>query len=216
MDEDGQIQRDVGHAPRWFGATARGRAFFPLLMSVYVVFYSVWWPFAWGPIGGALFAGALVYAAVFIVRGIRQIRHASQFVSEPTLEDARVERAMGILNSVAHPIWMIGSVVLLILGEGRWILPLMVFVIGAHFLPMASILGRKIDYFLGPLAMVLALLAGYFALNPSVSWLTVFAVAGVGGALSTGSYAAYMARAYRALCREAGVFFEKPIRKARR
>lgn len=185
-------------------------------MSVYVVFYSVWWPFAWGPIGGALFAGALVYAAVFIVRGIRQIRHASQFVSEPTLEDARVERAMGILNSVAHPIWMIGSVVLLILGEGRWILPLMVFVIGAHFLPMASILGRKIDYFLGPLAMVLALLAGYFALNPSVSWLTVFAVAGVGGALSTGSYAAYMARAYRALCREAGVFFEKPIRKARR
>lgn len=116
-------------------------------------------------------------------------------------------RRRHILNSVSHPVWMIGSIILLIAGEGRWALPLMVFVIGAHFIPMAWILARKIDYFLGPLAIIFAAVAGYFALDPSVSWLMVFAVAGLGGGLATGTYAAYMARAYRARCLEAGVPF---------
>ena len=55
--------------------------------------------------------------------------------------------------------------------------------------------------------MVFAAVAGFFALDSSVSWLTVFALAGLGGALSTGCYAAYMARAYRRLCQQAGVPF---------
>lgn len=44
---------------------------------------------------------------------------------------------MLVLNSVTHPVWMLGAVLLLVFGQGRWVLPLMVFVIGAHFLPMA-------------------------------------------------------------------------------
>ena len=85
-----------------------------------MVFYSVWWPFAWGTIGGAFFVVALVYAAILFVRGVRQMRHAAQFASEPSAEDVRVGRSMGILNSVAHPVWMIGSIILLMVGEGRW------------------------------------------------------------------------------------------------
>lgn len=56
-------------------------------------------------------------------------------------------------------------------------------------------------------AMVFAVVAGFSALDQSVSWLTVFAVAGLGNALSAGSYAVYMARSYSALCQEAGVNF---------
>ncbi|MCE7481560.1 hypothetical protein LZG07_06390 [Microbacterium profundi] len=83
----------------------------------------------------------------------------------------------------------------------------MVFVIGAHFLPMAHILGRRIDYLLGPVALVGAIIAGILALDSQVSWLVVFAVAGIGGAVATLCYAVYMARAYRRLRERAGAPF---------
>lgn len=104
---------------------------------------------------------------------------------------------------------------LLVFGQGRWVLPLMVFVIGAHFIPMARILGRRIDYLLGPVAMLGAVAAGVLALDPRVSWLVVFAVAGIGGAASTLAYAAYMARAYRRLSERARVPFPTPARGVR-
>lgn len=193
--------------PDWFGSAARGIAFFPLLMSVYAVFYAVWWVFAWGYIGAAAFLVVLVAAVFFVVRGVAQIRHAAQYPNHSMPEDQRIGKAMGVLNSVTHPIWLLGSILLLVFGQGRWVLPLMVFVIGAHFVPMARIIGRKIDYLLGPVAMVAAVLAGVIAFDSQVSWLAVFAIAGIGGVVSTLNYAFYMARSYRKLCQRAEVAF---------
>ncbi|GGH35145.1 hypothetical protein [Microbacterium album] len=200
-------QNSTTQAPEWFGSAARGIAFFPVMMSAYAVFYAAWWPFAWGYAGSGVFALVVVLAAVFIARGVAQIRHASSFPNNRNDEDQRLGKTMGLLNSVTHPIWMLGSIILLAFGEGRWVLPLMVFVIGAHFVPMARILGRRIDYVLGPVAMVGAIIAGVLALDPQVSWLVVFAVAGIGGAVATLCYAVYMARAYRRLCERAVVPF---------
>ncbi|WP_147917219.1 hypothetical protein [Ruania zhangjianzhongii] len=202
-----EVQLGSTPAPEGFGSAARGIAFFPVLMSGYAVFYAAWWPFAWGIPG---FAGSLVVialAVLFVIRGATQIRHAALFPNHPTPEDRRIGKAMGVLNSVTHPVWMLGSIVLLVLGQGRWVLPLMVFVIGAHFVPMARILGRRVDYLLGPVAMAAAVVAGVFALDEQVSWLVVFAVAGTGGTLATLCYALYMSRAYRRLCERAGVPF---------
>ncbi|HHW50688.1 MAG TPA: hypothetical protein GX406_04345 [Pseudoclavibacter sp.] len=200
-------QTSTTQAPEWFGSAARGIAFFPVMMSAYAVFYAAWWPFAWGYAGAGAFALVVVLAVAFVVRGVAQIRHASSFPNHPNDEDQRIGKAMGVLNSVTHPIWMLGSIVLLVFGQGRWVLPLMMFVIGAHFVPMARILGRRIDYLLGPVAMLGAIIAGVLALDPQVSWLVVFAVAGIGGAVATLCYAVYMARAYRRLCERAGVTF---------
>lgn len=194
-------------APEWFGAAANSIAFFPVMMGGYAVFYAAWWPFAWGALGVIAFVSVLIAAAFFVVRGVTQIRHAAQFTSTPTSEGQRIGKAMGVLNGVTHPIWMLGSAVLLVSGQGRWVLPLMVFVIGAHFLPMARLLDRRIDYLLGPVAMTAALVAGVLALDPRISWLVVFAVAGIGGVVSTIGYALYMARGYRKMCAEAGVRF---------
>jgi hypothetical protein len=55
--------------------------------------------------------------------------------------------------------------------------------------------------------MVGAIVAGVLALDAQVSWLVVFAVAGIGGAVATLCYAVYMARAYRRLCERADVPF---------
>lgn len=51
MQVDGRAQ-----APEWFGAAAHGISFFPVMMSVYMLIYSVWWPFAWGLPGLIAFA----------------------------------------------------------------------------------------------------------------------------------------------------------------
>lgn len=194
-------------APGWFGSAAQTLASFPVLMAGYAVFYAVWWPFAWG-IPGIIAFAILVIAAVFLVlRGLEQVRHAAQFPSTPTPEEQRQAKAMFLLNSITHPLWMLGSILLVSFGQGRWALPLMVFIIGAHFLPIAPILGRTIDYLLGPLALVAAVIAGVLARDDQTSWLVVFAVAGVGGAVSTLSYAIYLAWDYQRLCARAGVVF---------
>ena len=194
--------------PEWFGVEARANAFFPVMMSVYLVFYSAWWAVAWGWLGVVGTAVAVIFAGAFLRRGVQQIRHAAQFEVGPgDARNARINRAMGVLNSVTHPVWMITSVVLLLVGQGRWVLPEMVFVIGAHFVPMASILGRRIDWLLGPVAMLFAVLAAALAADQTVPWTSVFAVAGIGGAASTASYAVYMSVAYRKLCARAGVPF---------
>ena len=195
------------NVPQGFGSAARSVAFFPILMAGYAIFYSVWWPFAWGWAGAAAFLVVVIAALVAIARGVAQVRHAARFTSERTPENDRLNKAMGVLNGVTHPIWMVGSVVLLVFDQGRWVLPLMVFVIGAHFLPMAAILDRKIDYILGPVAVGGALLSASLATDPQIPWLVVFAVAGLGGAISTLGYAGYMARSYRTLCSRAGVRF---------
>lgn len=194
-------------APGWFGAAARDLAPFPIVMSGYAIFYAVWWPFAWVWAGVAAFLPLLVASAFLVIRGISQVRHAAQFPNHPTPQIERERKAMTLLNGVTHPLWMFPSILLLVFGQGRWVLPLMVFVIGAHFVPMARILGRKIDYVLGPVTMIAAIIAGLLALDEQVSWLVVFAVAGVGGAVSTLSYAIYLAREYERTCARAQIVF---------
>lgn len=198
---------DKVQPPDWFGAAARGISFFPVVTSAYMLIYSVWWPLAWGVPGAIAFVLVLLLAVGFIVRGISQIRHSMQFEIVNSSEGDRIARAMGILNSVTHPIWMLGTVALLIFGQDRWVMPLMVFVIGAHFLPMARILNRWIDYPMGLLMIAFAILGGFAAADPSVSWVEVFAISGTGGAIATGIYAAYMAVGYSRMTCAAGLSF---------
>lgn len=209
VDDVAQARNDAD-APEWFGAAARGIAFFPVMMSAYMIIYSIWWPFAWGVVGLVAFAVVMALASAFIVRGIRQIQHARRFTSVESPEGARIVRAMGILNSVTHPIWMLGSIALLLTGQGRWVMPLLVVVIGLHFLPMAQILHRWIDYPLGMLMVAFGVAGGVLAADPSVPWIDVFAVAGTGGAIATGIYAAYMAWGYSRIVAAAGVSFVQP------
>jgi hypothetical protein len=194
-------------APAWFGSAARGTAFFPLLMSVYMLVYSVWFAVAWGVPGAVLFAAIVVGAIVLGVRGVRQIRHASTFPAVQTEESRRIGRSMGILNGVTHPIHIAGTLILLSLGELRWVLPLITLVIGIHFFPIAKILRRKIDYVVGPIMIAFAVVGGILAANSDISWQQVFAVTGIGGTIATGTYAVYLARAYSRLAKSAGVTF---------
>jgi hypothetical protein len=179
----------------------------PLLVSVYMLLYSVWSAVAWVVPGAILFAAILVGAIVLGVRGVRQIRHASTFAAVRTEESRRIGRSMGILNGVTHPIHIAGTLILLSLGELRWVLPLITRLIGIYFFPIARILGRKIDYVVGPIMIAFAVIGGILATNPDISWQPVFAVTGIGGTIATGTCATYLARAYSRLAKSAGVSF---------
>lgn len=173
---------------------AKATAAFPLLMGIYMLFYAIWLPIGWAAVGWVLFAVTALLATAAIWRGIRQLRHANSLPDVPATETgARRGKQMGILNSVTHPIWLLGAIVLATLGYGRWIVPLIVFVVGAHFLPIAKIMNRRIDYLLGPVAMMFAVVAAVLAVNPAHHWGGIAALAGLGG------YAWYMAANYRAL-----------------
>ena len=76
---------------------------------------------------------------------------------------------------------------------------------GISFFPvMARILGRWIDYPLGLLMIGFAAAAAAFlAADAAVSWLTVFAVAGIGGAVASG----VDAWGYGRMTRAAGLSF---------
>lgn len=76
-------------------------------------------PLAWGVPGLTAFVLVVVLAVFFIVRGIRQIRHSTRFEVVSSPEGDRIAKTMGILNSVTHPIWMLGMMVLLIFGQTR-------------------------------------------------------------------------------------------------
>lgn len=73
----------------------------------------------------------------------------------------------------------------------------------SFFLPMARILGRWIDYPLGLLMIGFAAAGAFLAADPTVSWLTVFAVAGIGGAVASG----VNAWGYGRMTRAAGLSF---------
>lgn len=191
--------------PTGFGSAVRDLAPFPVIMSGHATFYAMGWSVAWGWAGVGALAVLPIASAFLVLRGTAQIRHAAQSPAQPTPVIEKERKAMMVLNSVTNPIWMLGAIVLIVSGQGRWALPLMVFVIGAHFLPMGRILGRRIDYVLGPVTMVSAIVAAALAFDPQVSWLVVFAVAGTGGAVSTFCYALYLAREYRLVCDRAGV-----------
>lgn len=62
------------------------------------------------------FVLVVAFAVIFAIRGMRQIRHSLRFKATESPEDTRIARAMGILNSVTHPVWMFGTIVLLIVG----------------------------------------------------------------------------------------------------
>src|SRR5690606_34674983 len=78
-------------APDGFGAAASSIAFFPALMGGYAVFYAAWWPFAWGWAGAVAFILVLIAAAIAIVRGVTQIRHAAGFPKESAPDVDRLD-----------------------------------------------------------------------------------------------------------------------------
>jgi hypothetical protein len=196
-------------APDGYGAAARSLSFLPLMMAAFSIVYAVWWPLAWGIPGGIVLALVAVVAVGLIVLSLGQIRHAFGFPSVATAEGSRIGRFMGVLSGVTYGVLWAGLIVLAVLGLWPWIMPWVAVIIGLHFLPMAGLFDRRIDYVLGPLTVLGGLAGGVLAASGTGLW-TVYAVAGLGGAVATVSYGISHVVGYRRMARAAGVVAPGP------
>ena len=161
------------------------------------------------PYGVMMAIFALVYAACFgliiVVLSVRNVCHAKQFPVAQTAEGQRIVRTMGILSGITYStIWLLG-IILAVIGQAKFIMPMVTLLIGFHFVPQAKIMSRKIDYFVAPVPIFAAVVAIYLGCFTNEPWTVLYAVAGAGGATATLTYGCYIIYAYRRLMRQYGI-----------
>jgi len=192
-------------APDWYGEAAQSIAPISMLMAIFMLIYTIWFGFAWGFIGWILFTLSVILACFLIVKSIQHMKHSKLFVNNKSAEGERIGKAMGILSAVSHgPLWLF-VIILLIIDLHIFIIPAVTLIIGLHFIPQAKIMNRKLDYFVAPIPILSSIAAFYLALQTNASWLSVYSVAGVGGAIATAIYGLYTVKSYKTLALENGV-----------
>lgn len=144
------------------GAIIRGTSLGMIPMAVFTPLYAVWLPVAWPIPGTILLIAALVWSAYLAATGVRLLRLSRTLPAEPHPDDARIERGMSVVSSLQGVAILISAVMLVIFG-------------------------RTIDYYLGTVMLVVALLGLYLSAQPDVEWQTTWGVVGLGGMLVTSS-----------------------------
>ncbi len=163
-------------------------------MAVFTPVYAVWAIFAWPVLGAAFFLAALAWSIYLAVQAATLIRAARPLPGEKNAYDARVERGMAIVSSIQGGLILTSVIVLAVTGLQVWILPTVALVVALHFFPMPAIFGRTIDYYLGSVMLVVAVMGLVLAGNPDVDWQLTWGVTGAGSATVTSAYGLYIVR----------------------
>lgn len=194
-------------APKWYGEAAQSIAPVGIMMSVFLLVYTIWFGFAWGAIGWLAFTLSLLLSTFIFVRSVKNIKHSKLFEKHISAEGKRIGKAMGILSGISYGLLWLSVILLFIFNLIDFIMPIVTLIIGLHFLPQARIMDRKIDYFVAPIPILTSLIAFYLALqSPSnLSWLSLYAIASVGGAIATSIYGIYILITYKNLAKASGV-----------
>ena len=188
-----------------FGEIAQNIAPYGIMMAVFTLFYSVWFCFAWGAVGRILFALTVAYGGTIVFTSIKNIKHAKRFKAVPSEAGKKILKNMSIVSAITYSALTVCAVTLSAVHLVKLIFPAVTLIIGLHFIPLAKIMNRKIDYFIAPVPIVFSLVASYLAFTTTMTWLEVYAVAGIGGACATMIYGTYMLYAYKKVVREYGV-----------
>lgn len=184
-------------SPREYGLIAQSIAPVGMMMAVFTLTYAIWFGFAWGWIGWITFALVAGCSAYIASISLKNIRHAKQFQAHESEDGKRIGRQMGILAGVSYGSIGILTLALAFFHLEKLIFPALTLIIGLHFIPQAKIMNRKIDYLVAPFPIISALTALYLALTSDTNWLTLAALAGIGGAIATLTYGFYILKAYR-------------------
>ena len=188
-----------------FGEIAQNIAPYGIMMAVFSLFYSVWFCFAWGTLGRILFALTVAYGGTIVFASIKNIKHAKRFKAVPSDAGKKILKNMSIVSAITYSAITVFAVTLSAVHLVKLIFPAVTLIIGLHFIPLGKIMNRKIDYLIAPVPIVFSLTASYLAFTTTMTWLEVYAVAGIGGAVATMIYGAYMLYAYKRVAREYGV-----------
>jgi hypothetical protein len=135
-------------------------------------------------------------SAAFVAYGIRLLVAAQNFPKFTTAADEaegkKISKAFGLVFGIEGAAIPFTCVILKLLGLQAYILPAIALIVGLHFYPMAKIFKRKIDYYLGTWACVIAVMSINFIYSNGQSQAFIFTFLGIGLACTTTAYGFYM------------------------
>lgn len=179
------------------GTMLNGTASGLVPMAIFTPVYAVWALIAWPIPGGIFFALALAWSAVLAVQAVRFFRLSRTLPRETNALDARITKGMTIVSSIQGGLIMASVIALTLMGQWRWIMPVVALIVALHFFPMPAIFGRTIDYYLGSAMLIVAAAGLFLTAQGEWSWAPIWGVTGVGAALVTSTYGLWMLLAAR-------------------
>lgn len=136
-----------------------------MVFSCFGTAWLIWWCLEVFGTKPELMALFVLSGGVLLGLSVRQFRqNKSAYKAEAeTPERKRSGRIFNIVNGLQW-LFIFGTAFLLnYLGLGAWILPAVIFVVGAHFLPLAALFKAPRHYFTGIAIVLLALVYPFMA-----------------------------------------------------
>jgi len=179
-----------------------------VLMAVFTLWWSSLVVPGWrAEVARPVFAAGAAASLVFLAAAFRLFRAMRRFTATGTPQDAVRGKRMGIAFGIVFGLegLVIGVVARILTATGRddYMVPAVALVVGLHFYPMAPIFGRTVDYWIATWVVVVAV-SGLVAVSRAGGAVApVWSAVGLGVAVATGAYGAYMMRVGQDLLRVA-------------
>ncbi|ASL47637.1 hypothetical protein bAD24_III09600 [Burkholderia sp. AD24] len=150
LDTDQRSQQSEVRASRAIGAI-----FFTVFGAAWLV---LWCRQLYGAAPGVLLIIATAGVALLLLSFSQFRRNKSAYrANQRTPRRLKQSRAFNVINAAQWVIIIGGATVLAELNESIWIVPLVIFTIGAHFIPVGVVFKSKARYVIGIALMLVAL-----------------------------------------------------------
>jgi hypothetical protein len=152
-----------------------------------------------GPVAAVFAVGIFLIPAVsFVSHGVGLVRAAGRFPTIDTAqrqkETATISRWHGRIFALEGSLIGIVCTVLGVSGNYLYINPVIALIVGAHFIPLARVFHRTIDYYIGAWVMLASLLGIYLLAFTSTQPSFVWTIVSIATACGTTAYGLYMVR----------------------
>ena len=182
----------------------RGVAGGLLLMAFFTALWIAWvLPVASPVITTAIAVPFFALAVLFLVQGVRLFVLSGRFpvvaTSDRGLQSKRIGLRFGIIFGIEGALIGATSGILFATGLDDYLAPAIALIVGVHFIPLARVFERTIDYWVAGWVILVAitgiLLIAFSPLEPAL----VSALVGIGTAIGTSVYGIYMLTVERSL-----------------
>ncbi|PQV54705.1 hypothetical protein [Paraburkholderia sp. BL21I4N1] len=134
---------------------AIGAIFFSVFGAAWLV---LWCLQVYGAALGVLLLIVAAAVSLLLLSSSQFRRNRSAYrANQGTPRRLKQSRAFNIINAVQWAIIVVGATALAELNKSIWILPLVIFTIGAHFIPIGVVFKSKARYVIGIALMLVAL-----------------------------------------------------------
>ncbi|MFT4226709.1 hypothetical protein [Micropruina sp.] len=148
------------------------------------------------PAGFVVVAAFLVCVVLFVVEGIRLFVLARRFPTVDTVERRGQTRSMGrrfgVIFGLEGVLIGVASGVLGATGLSDYLNPVIALIVGLHFIPLAGVFERTIDYWIAGWVIAAALVGIGLLTFTTLAATTVWTIVALATACGTSTYGFYM------------------------